>query len=137
MFQSTLYLAKYYVWAAILYSSTCIHFITQPVLIQGRAEYYGLIHRLEKQLHEMVLTGKYLQHRLQLHPCEHKAHASDDTIMVEPNGTQLSSNSDPETEPRIKRTASNNALLQYFYLFHYPLYAIILSHSISATTHNS
>jgi len=85
----------------------------------------------------MLLRGKYLQHRLLLHPCEHTAHSYDETIMVEPYGTQLSSNSDLERESRIKRTACSNPLLEYFYRFLYPLFAIIPSHFTSATTHNS
>jgi hypothetical protein len=32
---------------------------------------------------------KYLQHRQQLHPCEHTAHSYEDTIMVEHYGTQI------------------------------------------------
>lgn len=130
-------MAKYYVWAAILYSTTRIHFITSPALNQGRAEYYNLIHRVEKGLFGMLLRGKYLQHRLLLHTCEHTAHSYDDTIMVEPYGTQLSSNSDLERESRIKRTACSSPLLQYFYRFHYPLFVIMPSHSTSVTTHHS
>jgi len=130
-------LAKYYVWAAILYSTTRIHFITSPALVQGRAEYHNLNHRVEKGLFGMLLRGKCLQHRLLLHPCEHTAHSYDDTIMVEPCGTQLSSNSDLERESRIKRTACSSPLLQYFYRVHYPLFAIMPSHSTSAKTHNS
>jgi hypothetical protein len=84
----------------------------------------------------MLLRGQYLQHRLQLHPCEHTARSYDDTIMVERYGMQLSSNSDPERESRIKRTACSNPLLQYIYRFHYPLSAIIPSHSTSTTIHN-
>jgi len=85
----------------------------------------------------MLFRGKYLQPRLQLHPCQYTAHSYGDTIMVERYGKQLSSNSDPERESRIKRTACSNTLLQYFYRFHYPLFAIIPSHSTSATTHNN
>ena len=36
LFLSTLYLAKHYVWAAILYSSTRIHVIMMPALVQRR-----------------------------------------------------------------------------------------------------
>ena len=151
----------YYVCTAILFSSTRIHFITPPALVQGRAKYYSLIHRVERELFEMPLresisdtdyscTHVNTRHmsvpcvhmgaavvRLQLHPCEHTAHEYDDTKMVEPYGTPLSSKSDPEREPRITRTASSNPLLQYSYRFHYPLSAIIPSRSTSATTHNS
>lgn len=45
----------YYVCTAILFSSTRIHFITPPALVQGRAKYYSLIHRVERELFEMPL----------------------------------------------------------------------------------